>query len=202
MVKEKDITGNKYNYLTAIKKVGCDKWLFKCDCGREVIASKKRVIKGTKKCCGCLTQKMKSDSLKKHGLSKTRIFKIWVKMKERCEYKKSNRYVKYGGRGISVCQEWRKNVKNFYDWAIKNGYKDDLTIDRIDVDGDYCPENCRWATYKEQARNKHTNSMFEINGEIKCLAEWCEIFGLPYKKTWENIKKNKTTLNYLINNKK
>ena len=99
-------------------------------------------------------------------------------MKKRCYLKSHMHYSNYGGRGIKVCDEWKQSVKSFNDWAITHGYKDDLTIDRIDNDGDYCPDNCRWVTYKEQMRNKKRNHFLTVKGVTKTIAEWSEIVGI------------------------
>ena len=123
----------------------------------------------------------------KHGQTKTRLFKIWASMHERCERVRHAYYMNYGGRGIRVCDEWREFVP-FREWALKAGYRDDLSIDRIDVDGDYCPKNCRWATNKEQANNKRTNRIVEFNGEKMNITQWSDMLGI-----------NKTTLRERLN---
>lgn len=101
-------------------------------------------------------------------------------MKDRCYNKNNSRYARYGGRGIKVCEEWLHDFMAFYNWAINNGYDESLTIDRIDNDGDYCPENCRWATQREQSRNRSSNVAITIGNSTRTLLEWCEIFGLSY----------------------
>lgn len=116
----------------------------------------------------------------KHGLSNSRLYRIWRGIINRCENPNRKAYPRYGGRGIKMCDEWRDFI-NFYDWAIANGYQDNLTIDRIDNNGNYEPLNCRWATVKEQCRNQRTNRLITINGETKCLKEWCEIYKISYK---------------------
>lgn len=113
-----------------------------------------------------------------HGLSSTRIYNIWIDMKKRCYNTKSNRYKRYGGRGITVCDEWLHNPKAFFEWSIENGYADNLTIDRIDNDGNYEPGNCRWITQKEQQRNTSRNRFITANGVRKTMAEWAEITGI------------------------
>lgn len=113
-----------------------------------------------------------------HGLSGTRIYNIWIDMKKRCYDTKNNRYNRYGGRGITVCDEWVHNFKGFYDWSMDNGYNDNLTIDRKDVNGNYEPNNCRWITMKEQQRNTSRNRYVTANGETKTIAEWSEITGI------------------------
>lgn len=111
-------------------------------------------------------------------------------MKNRCYYNKYPRYGDYGGRGIKVCDEWRDDFMNFYNWSMNNNYNDNLTIDRIDVDGDYEPLNCRWVTSKENGRNKRNNKNYTINGETHCLSEWCEILGLNYRTVQGRLRLN------------
>jgi hypothetical protein len=111
-------------------------------------------------------------------ISYDRLYKTHQGMKARCYNSNSDSYKYYGGRGITICDEWRNSYKAFKEWAINNGYRDDLTIDRIDVNGNYEPSNCRWITNKEQQRNKRTNHLIECNGDIKPLCEWAEIYGI------------------------
>lgn len=117
------------------------------------------------------------------------LYGIWRKMKQRCLEPDSDRYKDYGGRGITVAQEWIENFDTFADWAKGNGYEDGLTIDRIDNDGNYCPENCRWLTKREQNRNKRTNKMVTYMGETKPLIVWCEELGLKYDPIHNRIDK-------------
>lgn len=112
--------------------------------------------------------------------SETPLYHIWEGIKERCLNHKAKNYYFYGGRGISVCESWVNSFSEFEKWAVENGYKDGLTIDREDNDGDYCPENCKWVTQKEQARNRRTNLRITYNGETLCIAEWAERYYLPY----------------------
>lgn len=116
-----------------------------------------------------------------------RLYNIWRNMKQRCYNKNHAKYKNYGGRGIQVCDEWRTDFMLFYNWAINNGYKDNLTIDRIDVNGNYEPDNCRWATPKQQSRNTTKNRYYTINNETHCLSEWCEILNLNYKTIYARI---------------
>lgn len=116
----------------------------------------------------------------KHGLSNTRIHRIWHSMYCRCYYKTTNQYKNYGGRGIKVCDEWKhlEGFIKFYNWAMQNGYKDNLTLDRIDVNGNYEPNNCRWITKKEQSNNRTNNVLYEFNGETKTSKQWCDQYGI------------------------
>jgi hypothetical protein len=110
-------------------------------------------------------------------------------MRLRCYDEKNIAYNRYGGRGITICDEWKNDVKAFYDWAIANGYKNSLTIDRIDNDGNYCPENCRWATFKEQASNRRSNILVTHNGKTQTMKEWANEVGIPYKVVWARVQK-------------
>jgi hypothetical protein len=121
------------------------------------------------------------EACKTHGMRRTRLYNTWTQIKQRCTNKNNDRYEEYGGRGIKVCKEWMESFEVFKDWALKNGYRNDLSIDRIDVNGDYESINCKWSTEIEQQRNKRNNHYKTINGETKTVAEWAEISGLPYK---------------------
>ncbi|MED1602419.1 hypothetical protein [Alkalihalophilus marmarensis] len=116
-----------------------------------------------------------------HGQSGTRLHSIWRKMKHRCNNQNDNRYTSYGGRGIKVCSEWETAFIHFHDWAYKNGYEDHLTIERIDVNGDYTPSNCKWITEKEQHRNKQNTLYVLHDGKKRPLIEWAETLDIPYK---------------------
>lgn len=128
----------------------------------------------------------------KHGLKNTRLFSIWAGMKNRCHNSNTPNYHGYGARGITVCDEWKNNFQAFYDWSMKNGYSDDLSIDRIDNDKGYSPDNCRWANCKQQSTNRSTNHIVTINGVSKCLAEWCEDYGINYKTVKDRLKRGWT----------
>ena len=116
--------------------------------------------------------------LKTHGHSKTKLYGVWLGMRRRCYYQKDKRYSHYGGRGIMVCDEWRNDYTAFESWAINNGYRHGLTIDRIDNNGNYCPANCRWATTSQQNRNYSRNSLVEFNGELTCAEDVAHKIGI------------------------
>ncbi len=124
----------------------------------------------------------------KHGLKNTRLFRIWSNMKNRCNNSKCDKFYRYGARGITVCDEWQNDFQTFYDWAMSHGYSDELTLDRIDNDGNYCPENCRWATLKMQANNTSHCRFITIDGNTKTMKEWCEITGVNYNTARDRIR--------------
>lgn len=182
-----EMLGRKFGMLTVIAHYGKDNrgemmWICKCDCGNITHPITGSVLrKGKSTSCGCYAKKLTSERSSTHRKSQTRLYSIWQGMKGRCFRNTSPAYKYYGGRGISVCGEWKNDFQAFYDWAIINGYADNLTIDRIDVNGNYEPSNCRWVTQKEQAQNKRRAIMIEINGISKSLLTLSEETGIPYK---------------------
>jgi hypothetical protein len=179
----KDITGQKFGRLTAIKLIGTNEkghtvWLFGCDCGVQKEISSSEVLKHSTKSCGCLRKDGKEKASLVHGGFGTRVHRIWSGMLSRCRNPVNKDYKNYGGRGIQVCDEWH-DFSKFQNWALNNGYSDDLSIDRIDSNGNYCPQNCKFSTITEQARNKRNTIWYDINGIKKSLVEWCEILNIP-----------------------
>lgn len=128
----------------------------------------------------------------KHGQRKTRLYRIWANMKNRCNNPKSTFYDRYGGRGITICDEWLHDFQAFHDWAMSHGYSDELSIDRIDNDKGYFPENCRWANMKNQATNRSNSHIVIIDGVSKTLMEWSELYAVNYKTVRDRIKRGWT----------
>lgn len=183
-----NLKGSRFGRLTVLERAkngNCRqvRWLCKCDCGNLHYASTAVLRAGKVQSCGCLIRDVHST----HGMSGTRLYKIWDGMKCRCYSKSHMHYDKYGGRGIKICQEWRENPASFCEWAMANGYKDDLTIDRINHDGDYEPNNCRWITNAKQQTNKRNNRMITYKGKTQCVADWIRELNLDKARTYNRI---------------
>lgn len=185
--KLKDLTGQTFGKLTVIERADdyTDKngekhvcWKCKCLCGNECIVRGHSLRNGHTKSCGCAIV----EAATKHGMHGTRIYNTYKNMLDRCYNKNNDHYMDYGGRGIKVCNAWRgeNGFINFYNWAMANGYTDELSIDRINVNGNYEPNNCRWADSKMQANNKRNTIYIEYNGETHTISEWSTITGIPY----------------------
>lgn len=158
---------SRYGRWTVIQDMGYSAsnhrlLLCRCDCGTERIIQKQNLKEGRTKSCGCLRKEVSTAHSTTHGRSNTRLFKTWMNMRQRCNYPSKPEYKYYGGRGIKVCDEWARDFDTFYRWAMANGYAEHLTIDRIDVNGNYEPSNCRWVTMKEQAINKRNTRCVAI----------------------------------------
>lgn len=181
-MKQIDLTGRRFGRLLVVEKHGhkgkAVAWLCKCDCGSEVIVRGKDLRSGATQSCGCIHREQLIERNTTHGLCGQRLYNIWGCMVQRCYNSNTPCYNLYGGRGITICDEWRRDFRSFYDWAMTHGYKDDLTIDRIDNDKGYSPDNCRWITAKEQGNNRSTNRYLDFNGERHTISEWGKLLGI------------------------
>lgn len=158
-----------------------------CDCGNITEVPLSYLKSGHTKSCGCL----RIGKHKTHNLCDTRLYSIYYGILKRCYNKNHSFYYNYGGRGISVCKDWLYNFENFYYWAIKNGYQENLMIDRIDNDKGYCPENCRWVDRKTQNSNTRRNKFFTFNGQTKTISDWAMEMGIPKTTLFRRIKENR-----------
>ena len=187
-----DMTGKRFGRYTVIaraenSKDGCARWICKCDCGNVKTVLGQSLRRGSVVSCGCFHREDLISRLTTHGKTKTRIRNIWNHMKQRCNNPNDNAYRYYGGRGISISQEWADSFQSFYDWAYANGYSDDLTLDRIDTNKNYEPSNCRWVSRKIQQNNRRGNQVFSIKGEQKTIAEWCAVYGVPHERVRHRV---------------
>lgn len=195
LLKYKDISGQKYGRLTALYKLRNyhkkgTYWLCVCECGNLKEVYLGSLTSGATTSCGCYHKERVKEAFTIHGKRNTRLHKIWRCMKQRCYNTNNTDYPNYGQRGIKMCDEWLTDFMTFYKWAMTNGYNDKLSIDRIDVDGNYSPDNCRWATAKQQARNRRYCKYFTYDGETHCIKEWCEILNLNYKTISTRLSRN------------
>lgn len=198
--KIKDLTGERFGKLTVVKYCGVinHRAVFecKCDCGNTKVVQGQLLIRGNTKSCGCLQKE--TPNATKHGLRNTHLYGVWCTMKSRCNNENSKHYALYGGRGITVCHEWQK-FEPFYNWAIENGYKEGLTLDRIDVNGNYEPSNCRWVDVKTQQNNRRNNRLITYNGETKTLAQWADEKGISKTTLHNRLTKSKWSVEKALN---
>lgn len=190
----KDLTGQKFGKLTVLKyshsKNHRSYWLCQCECGNTTIVSASELRTENTKSCGCLRVELLLKRSITHGGKHTKLYDIWTSLKGRTLCKTNQRYADYGGRGITICAEWLDFTK-FEQWAKLNGYREGLTLDRIDNNKGYSPSNCRWTTYKEQNWNKRNNHFITYKGETHCLAEWAEILGIKYSTLRSRVRAKK-----------
>lgn len=217
-----DLVGKRFGKLTVIsfsrretskrgmKTVNRYYWNCICDCGKTVerrqdgLSGKRSNGNMSVVSCGCERGRFftERNPRKTHGMTKTRLYKIYAKMKERCYDPNYRERHLYGGRGIKICQEWLDSFEAFAKWSYENGYNDTLSIDRIDPNKDYEPSNCRWATVYQQANNKRNNITLTYNGETLTLPQWARKLNLPYSTLADRMKKGKNVEEILYPNKK
>lgn len=178
-----DLIGQNFGKLTVIERAdnsntGKAQWLCKCECGNQKVILGRSLRKGATKSCGCIYFESNKGRNKTHGQTNTRLHRIWGSMRQRCNNPNAQGFEIYGGRGIKVCDEWNNSFEAFRDWALSNGYSDKLTIDRIDANGNYCPENCRWDTMKTQQNNRRNNRKIIYEGKEYTLSKLAEKLNL------------------------
>ena len=203
MRKFKDLTGMRFGKLTVLEytnKRNLNRnilWRCLCDCGNEIYVATSCLNSGHTKSCGCEKNNFVEmgkigGKFGKHHLSRTRLYKCYNHMINRCHNSSNIQYKDYGGRGITVCEEWKNDFISFYNWAMSNGYKDDLTIDRIDVNGNYEPNNCRWVNKYLQANNKRNNVYITCNNETLTIVQWSNRLNINYWNIRRKIQKGWT----------
>lgn len=196
-----DLTGQKFGKLTVIERAGSTshgaaKWRCVCECGNETIVIGDSLRKGDTRSCGCFAKAVTSNRTKgstphnkSHGKTGTAIYKEWSEMKRRCYNPNDKSYINYGGRGITVCDKWKNSFEAFYEDVSKlpcfreKGY----SLNRIDNNGGYEPNNVEWATNKEQSNNRRNNRLIEYKGETKTMSQLAEEYNIPYKKLWKRL---------------
>lgn len=193
MIKH-DLTGKHFGKLTVINYAGKDKtnhslWNCRCECGKTKIIVGYSLIKGSTVSCGCYNREIirTQKANLKHGCSNTHIYQVWKAMKQRCYNKNNKFYSRYGARGITICDEWKNNFQAFYDWSMSNGYRNGLTIDRINNNGNYEPNNCRWVTIMVQENNKSNTLFYEYRGQTYNLQELAEMSGIKRNVLYQRL---------------
>lgn len=185
-----DMKGQKFNKLTVLEYAGTNKhhsatWKCKCDCGNEIIATGHNLRTNHTKSCGCLIKEEKNNT--KHNMSRTRQYKIWAGMKKRCTNINYPHFNDYGGREIKVCDRWLESFENFWE-DMQEGYSDNLSIDRIDNNGNYEKSNCKWSNREEQSNNRRNNIIVTYNGVTDTLKRICDLNGFKYQTVFARIK--------------
>lgn len=205
-----DLTGQRFGRWTVIKRAEIEKkspkddvkWLCVCDCGTQKIVKGASLKAGLSTSCGCYKIEYQRQQMRKRHKenpqeivrTKEKLHNAWKSMIQRCYNKNHKYYCYYGERGITVCDSWKQDYLSFRKWALENGWHDGLTIDRIDNDKNYCPENCRFATKKQQANNRRNNRYVEICGERLTMAEWADRLNVTHARIWHYVDKGYTGL--------
>lgn len=189
----RDLSGVRFGRLVAATPSGKTKhgntlWSCACDCGATALVASGKLISGSTASCGCQRSSESSKRFTTHGMSKRPIYTTWLGMIARCKNKNNGSYSTYGGRGVSVCERWSCSFGNFLaDMGDRPSVRH--TLERIDNNGDYEPENCRWALASEQSRNKSNNRWIEIGGEVKTMVDWCRQYGRSFTTFYKRIKR-------------
>lgn len=197
-----NLIGNTYGRLTVVDTAEdlvsasgyhTVMWKCRCECGELVTVRGKSLKGGVTKSCGCFQRDEMSERASKHGGFGSRLYAVWNSMRQRCNNENHRAYENYGGRGISICKEW-DDFSKFREWAASSGYDETAprgkyTLDRVDVNGDYSPSNCRWVDMRSQANNRRCSIQLEHDGETLNLHEWAERVGLDYTTIWKRYSK-------------
>lgn len=199
-MKKINLTGQKFGKLLVIKQTEnqgnkiC--WLCLCDCGNYHTVTTSNLRCGRIKTCGCGHLEVLLKRNITHNQRHTKIYEVWKTMKQRCNNPNSQSYKNYGGRGIKVCDDWNNSFESFFNWSMQNGYSPELSIDRIDNNGNYCPENCRWTTRYIQSRNRRTNHYITFNNETKIIVDWAKYFNIAPGRISSRISKGQDIQKY------
>lgn len=207
MLKVQQLMSKKYSRLTITEigppKSGGRKCIAVCDCGITKSYNLSSVMRGDVKSCGCLQRENAKYSNTKHGLKQHTLYSIWCNMKTRCTNPKSENFKWYGGKGITICNDWLNDFKIFFEWSIANGWAEGMQLDRKDGSKPYYPDNCRFVTPSANSRNRTSNVVLIYQGESKCLTEWCELLNLDYSsihhriaRGWDTTRALETPLNH------
>lgn len=192
-----DLTGRRFGRLVVIERSENSKdgkacWLCHCDCGKNVTVRGKDLRTEKQVSCGCMKKERVANINKLHGQRNSRLYRIWCAMKCRTQNSNAWNYKYYGGKGVSICPEWHKSFMLFQKWAMNNGYNDNLTIERIDNDKGYSPDNCRWIEQQEQKNNTSRNIFLTFNGETNSIARWAKKLKIGYSTIYARLKRGWT----------
>lgn len=181
--------GMIFGRLTVVEYLGGSRWRCMCECGNETVVLSGDLTGNKTRSCGCLHAEELRARLTTHGGRKERLYHIWINMKSRCYNSNDKEYKNYGGRGVTICNEWKDDFRTFREWSKANGYREDLTIDRIDVNGNYTPDNCRWVTMVVQANNSRRNVFLTHNGKTQTVAQWAREMGVNHRMLHKRLKR-------------
>ena len=203
MTQVKDLTGQCFGNLTVRSRAGSTKngkalWNCVCSCGNKTIAVSTDLLSGHTRSCGC--KKYESHN-KRHGQTRTDIHQKWCQMRQRCYDPNCKPFKYYGAIGITVCPEWNNSFEDFRDWAYAHGYEEGLSLDRINNEMGYFPDNCRWVPKEKQSGNRRNNLMFSYNGKTQNLKAWCDELGLKYPVIYNRIRRDGYTFEQAITSK-
>lgn len=205
IVGRPNLIGVRFTRLTVIRfsKQRLHKrpaWVCRCDCGKEIIVTENSLKRNNTRSCGCYKLDRTSETHRKHGMCRSRTYNTWCAMKDRCYNANNEDFHHYGGRGITICERWNNSFEAFFEDMGEKPLR--MSIERINTNGNYEPGNCRWATQKEQTRNKRTNRLVTFRGETKTVSEWSEITGIDQRTLWDRLFNHKWPIEKAMNPQK